>query len=249
VKVAPRLAFVLLLASLGCPAADAPGPGGASGEAEEGALERRALWPPVDPDVPLALAADPLAPNYYVILDGSGSMGSSDCAEGQPRISAAKDALETFARALPESANLGLLAFDALGVQERLPLGPRNRDAFIAAVDRVGADQGTPLQSAIRLGYRALTRRAQSQRGYGTYNLVVVTDGEASTGEDPTEVVAQILSESPVVIHTIGFCIDAYHSLNQEGRVFYRSATDPAQLRAGLEDVLAEAPSFDVANF
>lgn len=250
-KLASRLALVWLLAALGCnPGDDAPGASGAeNGSSDAQDVARRALWPPVDPDAPLELAADPLAQNYYVILDGSGSMGSYDCADGQRRIEAAKGALEQFARSVPESANLGLLAFDALGVQERVSLGPRNREAFIRAARKIGADQGTPLESAIRLGYGALTRQARSQRGYGSYNLVVVTDGEASDGEDPSDIVAEILDESPVVIHTIGFCIGSDHSLNQQGRTLYRSATDPEELRAGLGEVLAEAPSFDVTNF
>jgi hypothetical protein len=247
---------VWLLAALGCgPAGDAGNrsdadpDAAASSDAPEADLARRELWPPVDPDQVFELAADPLAPNYYVILDGSGSMGSFDCGGGQARIDAAVGALQEFARAVPESANLGLLAFDGLGVSERLPLGPRNRDAFVQAVRRVRSDRGTPLASAIGLGYSSLTEQARKQRGYGSYNLVVVTDGEASDGEDPTDVVEEILAESPVVIHTIGFCIGADHSLNQAGRILYRSATDTAQLRAGLGEVLAEAPSFDVGSF
>ncbi len=247
----PRLAFVWLLAALGCgPAGDAPNaPASQDSPVAEADLARRELWPPVDPDQTLEFAADPLAPNYYVILDGSGSMGSFDCGGGQARIDAAVDALEEFARAVPESANLGLLAFDEIGVKERLPLGPRNRDAFINAVRRVRSHHGTPLASAIGLGYGSLTEQARKQRGYGSYNLVVVTDGEASDGEDPSEIVEQILNESPIVIHTIGFCIGSNHSLNQSGRILYRSATDTAQLRAGLGEVLAEAPSFDVVQF
>jgi Ca-activated chloride channel homolog len=247
VKHISRLALVWLL---GCgPADEVSTPAESFDAADAPDAARRALWPPLNPDDVIELAADPLAQNYYVIFDGSGSMRSYDCADGQPRIEAAKAALGEFARAVPERANLGLLAFDTAGVSERLSLGARNRDAFIQAARRIEAAHDTPLASAIRLGYGALTRQARSQRGYGSYNLVVVTDGEASDGEDPSDVVAQILAESTVVIHTIGFCLGDDHSLNQAGRVLYRSATDTAELRAGLGEVLAEAPSFDVANF
>ena len=85
--------------------------------------------------------------------------------------------------------------------------------------------------------------------GYGEYHLVIVTDGEANDGEDPREAVDALLAKSPVVLHTIGFCIGETHSLNQKGRVFYQSADNPEELRKGLTDVLAEATSFNLDGF
>ena len=94
-----------------------------------------------------------------------------------------------------------------------------------------------------------LIRQGRRQLGYGEYHLIVVTDGQASSGQDPTGVVDEILASSPVVIHTIGFCIGEDHSLNQKGRVLYRTAQNAAELREGLEQVLAEAPDFTVTQF
>jgi len=71
-----------------------------------------------------------------------------------------------------------------------------------------------PLSVAIEHGYKALTKQASLQLGYGEYHLVVVTDGEANTGYEPNKAVQSVLTESPVVIHTIGFCIRGSHSLN-----------------------------------
>ncbi len=78
---------------------------------------------------------------------------------------------------------------------------------------------------------------------------MIVTDGEASSGEDPTKVVNELLKRSPVIMHTIGFCIGEDHSLNQPGRILYKSANNPGDLRKGLQNVLAESPSFDIAAF
>ncbi len=77
----------------------------------------------------------------------------------------------------------------------------------------------------------------------------MVTDGEASEGQDPTGAVKLILDRSPVVLHTIGFCIGERHSLNQPGRTIYRAADNPNQLRQSLSGVLAEAPKFDASGF
>jgi hypothetical protein len=58
-----------------------------------------------------------------------------------------------------------------------------------------------------------------------------------------------MLAASPITLHTIGFCIGERHVLNQPGRTIYRAANDAAELRAGLQAVLAEAESFSVSSF
>jgi uncharacterized protein YegL len=196
-----------------------------------------------------APAGNLLVRNYYMVLDASGSMGNRECSGEFTKMEAAKNALLTFAQGFPADANLGLVVFDRAGVNEVLPIGPGNRDQFGALVKDVRANGGTPLRSAIELAYRGLTGQARKQFGYGEYHLVIVTDGEADKGQDPRAIVNRILQESPVVIHTIGFCIGTNHSLNQPGRTLYRAADNPEQLRQQLSDVLAEAQAFSVTQF
>lgn len=181
--------------------------------------------------------------NFYVIIDGSGSM--RDYVGGEMKIFAAKDAIKRFAQLVPADANLGLFAFDGKGITERVPLGLDNRKAFIRELENVDTDSNTPLKSAITGAYEKIRIQAGKQQGYGEYHLVIVTDGEANVGEDPTSIVNQILAESPVVIHTIGFGIGERHSLNQRGRTIYKSAGDKQGLSKGLSDVLAESEKFD----
>jgi Ca-activated chloride channel family protein len=113
----------------------------------------------------------------------------------------------------------------------------------------VAAGGGTPLSTAIEIAYKKLTAQAKKQLGYGEYHLVVVTDGEATSGYEPDKVLAKILSESPVVVHTIGFCINTQHSLNQPGRTIYNTAQDYDSLRQSLQGILAESPEFSVSEF
>ena len=107
----------------------------------------------------------------------------------------------------------------------------------------------THAKVAITLAYDKLMAQGASQLGYGEYHLVVVTDGHADSGQDPTPIVNKLLAESPVVLQTIGFCIGSKHALNQEGRTMYKEANNVEDLRQGLADVLAEAPQFTVTEF
>jgi len=204
-------------------------------------------WPPagkVD-----RMAQDPTARNFYVVLDGSGSMNERACQGDGRKIEQAKAALEVFSKAVPRNVNLGLLVFDRGGVSERVPLGTDNRPAFMQQVQATSPSGGTPLRDAIAIARQRLEDQGRRQLGYGEYNLVVVTDGEASSGQDPRQVVNDMLARSPIIIHTIGFCISANHSLNQQGRTVYKAANDRRELERGLEATLAEAPRFTADRF
>jgi uncharacterized protein YegL len=198
-------------------------------------------WPPGVGEQDVALEEDLLAANYYVIFDGSGSMKGD-------KLRVAKQALSEFVKHIPAGANVGLTVFDQYQMSERAAL-KTPRDAIIAEIDKVQAKGYTPLNDSIRLAYQKLTDQGLKQLGYGEYHLVVITDGEASEGQDPTGIVNKILQESPVVIHTIGFQIGQNHSLNQPGRILYVAANNLEELQKGLEGVLAELEDFSVADF
>lgn len=192
---------------------------------------------------------DLMKKNYYLVFDGSGSMKDSNCSNGKSKIAVAKIAVTGFINKIPGDANIGLAIFDARGTSERAVLGGSNKQNVIHQVQQASAGGGTPLKSSIEHAYKALKQQAMKQLGYGEYHLIVITDGEASGGEDPRYVVDDLLNHSPVVLHTIGFCIEGGHSLNQAGYTFYKSASNPEQLAMGLESVLAETSDFEVDSF
>ncbi|HXK57141.1 MAG TPA: VWA domain-containing protein, partial [Gammaproteobacteria bacterium] len=205
-------------------------------------------WPKIDVsaanDNPLT---NPLSENFYLLLDGSGSMADKECSGGQSKMHTAIQALQAFLRLVPQNANFGLAVFNGGRTRELVPLTP-TRQIRLESFS-ILPDGSTPLYSGIKFAYEKLLNQGKLQLGYGRYHLIVITDGMASENEDPTQLVQRILHESPVNLHAIGFCIGSDHSLNQPGRTVYHAAGNPAELSNGLESVLAEEPMFDASRF
>jgi Mg-chelatase subunit ChlD len=258
-RIVPGLLLALSLSVAGCdsgsdksaPTDEQAASAAAAATAGTVAAGTAKAWPPIpEGQAPHIDMKKALTANYYLVLDGSGSMMQSECSNDQLKMDVAEQAMENFIAQIPADANVGLAVFDANGLSERVPLAIDNRKQLKRAIEEVRADESTPLKSAITLGYQKLEAQGVSQLGYGEYHLVVVTDGQAQPDEeDPREIVDTVLRESPVVIHTVGFCIGDDHSLNQPGRTFYAAADSPEALQQGLSAVLAEAPSFDATTF
>lgn len=207
-------------------------------------------WPPArsgDDTTPLA---DSLTrKNFVLILDGSGSMSNQGCSGDLTKNEVAKQAVAEWSSSVPDEANLGLIVFDNNGFSVRLPLGLNNREQFRAEVAKVVPKYKTPLTKSLNTAYAMLTEQGQRQLGYGEYTVVIVTDGAADDIAALEQSVNMVLATSPITIHTIGFCIASDHSLNRQGRTVYRAADNPAELRQGLQEVLAESESFDITGF
>ena len=211
--------------------------------------EPTGAWPFLSGDESAGTLAENLtARNFLLIFDGSGSMEKSECSGAISKLDAAKQAVAAWSKSVPADANLGLYAFHKQGILT-LPLASHNRDLFIEAVHRIQAGGTTPLDSAMWNAYQSFTAQGKRQLGYGEYTIVVVTDGIANDAKLLQQAVDMVLTQSPINIYSIGFCIDDRHSLNQPGRTLYRSADNPQQLEQGLRDVLAESESFDARDF
>jgi uncharacterized protein YegL len=195
------------------------------------------------------ISTDIQARNFYVIFDGSGSMNDESCGDGQRRIDVAKSSVATFFDTLPKNVNTGLLVFDEKGLYEASPLKLVDSISLSATISRIKAGGTTPLGLSLKTGLQKLTQQAHKQQGYGEYHLVVITDGAASDPDMMNDTIKNITKETPINIHTIGFCLRSSHALNQQGVIDYSSASSSAQLLKRLKAVLAEAESFDTTQF
>lgn len=211
-------------------------------------------WPPPAP-ANMPVAANLLADNWVFVMDASGSMGDSSCGTGgNARMETAKIGAIKFGQSLPGPANLGLVVFSDAGrggISEWLKLGtgPGNRTEFARLVGSIRPHGNTPLRGSAELGVRILTEQAQRQRGYGTYHLVVVTDGEANAGGDPADYVKAVIRQTPIAVHVIGFCVDGRHSLDIKGFTQYAGANNPEMLDRGLKAILAESETYKDSQF
>ena len=177
-------------------------------------------------------------------------MAKSKCSGGNTKEQVAKNALNNFVNQISDEDNIGLYIFDKFGASERVALNHNNKSQILAEIEKSQANGNTPLRTSIAKGVRELAKQAGKQLEYGEYHLIVITDGEASgEKEKPVDVVSVSLDQTPIIIHSIGFCIDQNHSLNQPGKTIYKSADNPQELAKGLESVLAESEEFIVTEF
>lgn len=201
--------------------------------------------------VPYSDKKNLLAKNYYIVLDASGSMEETNCANGRTKMQASIDALEQFIQNASKGANVGLSVFHRSEFKEKVKLSdkPNWKQVMQELRQTLVPKGGTPLATATAQAQLKLEAQARKQLGYGEYNLVLITDGLANPDENPSQIVEKILQISPVNLNVIGFCIGKDNILNQPGFIQYRTATDPKSLKQSLQDVLAESPDFNVSDF
>ncbi|HNQ90434.1 MAG TPA: VWA domain-containing protein [Verrucomicrobiota bacterium] len=189
--------------------------------------------------------------NVVIVLDASGSMkdpmpGASD----GNKMAAAKIALRTVLQQVPETTHIGLLVFSARGIRDPwvYPLGPRNTPALLEAIDRIEPYGNTPLGQYLKLGADRLLQERTRQYGYGSYRLLVVTDGEAQDQDLVTRYTPDIISRG-ITMDVIGVAMNRDHTLARKAHS-YRRANDSAALQTAVAEVLAEVsrPRSDVAQ-
>ncbi len=191
-------------------------------------------------------AEDVMVNNVVVVLDASGSMNSFMRGTTTVKMDAAKDALKEVLAQVPPDTHIGLLVFGGGDNKEwRFPLGPRDDNKIKAAIDRATPNGGTPLGRFIAMGTDALKDKRKKQLGYGTYRLLVVTDGQASDPEKVNVYAPSVIS-SGIRLDVIGVDMSGKHKLANWAHS-YRSADDPQALKKAVADVFAEVGGADAS--
>ncbi len=188
--------------------------------------------------------------NVVIVLDASGSMKDSLAGTRQSKMDAAKNALKTLLQKVPQATHIGLLVFSAANLKDDwvYPLGPRNDQVLLQAIERIEAHGGTPLGQYIKKGADRLLQERTKQFGYGTYRLLVVTDGEAQDQNLVDSYTPDVMSRG-ITMDVIGVAMKQDHTLARKAHS-YRRANDPASLNRAITEVFAEiaGPATDVAQ-
>ena len=189
--------------------------------------------------VPLGQAQVQVTDNVVVVVDASGSMGAP--MGGSTRMSVAKDALKQVLEQIPDTTHVGILVFPRGNWV--YPLGPRKESMLAGAIDSIQSGGGTPLGEDMKRGADVLLNARRKQFGYGTYRLLVVTDGEAGDARQVEAYTPDIISRG-ITIDCIGVEMASRHTLATKVHS-YRNANDPESLKQAISEVFAEVASGD----
>ena len=189
--------------------------------------------------MPFGQAQVQVTDNVVVVVDASGSMGAP--MGGSTRMSVAKDALKQVLEQIPDTTHVGILVFPRGNWV--YPLGPRKESMLAGAIDSIQSGGGTPLGDYMKRGADALLEARKKQFGYGTYRLLVVTDGEAGDARQVEAYTPDIISRG-ITIDCIGVEMASRHTLATKVHS-YRNANDPESLKQAISEVFAEVASGD----
>ena len=170
---------------------------------------------------PTAFVLTPMEGRTVILaIDVSGSMSAEDVTP--TRLDAAKAAARDFVRALPASARIGIVAFSDEARLVQAPVADRGEVLF--AIDSLQTQNGTAIGRGIVASLQAIfpgdaldpeglesagagssapRRVAAVSRGDPAAAVILLTDGQNSSGPEPMDV-ASLAVERGVRIYTVG---------------------------------------------
>lgn len=195
---------------------------------------------------PVAIVTLPSQQGTVILtVDVSGSMNADDMKPS--RIEAAKAAARSFVERQPDGVQIGVVSFsDSASI---LQAPTTERDKVLSAIDRLDADGGTAIGSAIKTSLDTLLGKPASNAGdpnaiapiiananstpvtaavpTGSYDsgiIVLLTDGENTWGPPPMDA-AQLAASQGVRIYTVGVG-------SEDGSILHINGQN---IRAGLD--------------
>jgi len=188
---------------------------------------------------------DVYARNIAIVFDSSGSMDEKIDRRTR-KIDAAKAAIRQVVASLPASTNVGLFIFGG-GVRDNaVPIGPKNDATFSDAIAPVYPNGSTPLTEYIRRAADQILLQREKNLGYGWYQIIVVTDGEADNKSTMVSVAKETLRRG-IALDVVGVGMTSEHTLAKVS-TSYRAANDIESLNKALTEIVAETTVMTDAN-
>lgn len=182
--------------------------------------------------------------NVAMLIDSSGSMKKE--INSEKKMTAAKEAVQSFASELPEDVQASLYVFGHKGsekeqdkdvscksIESVYPLSTYNNDTFTDSMDSFSAKGWTPLAGAIQQATSDLKENSTDE----TKNFIyIVSDGKETCGGNPVEAAKRATNQGmDVEVHIIGFQVDTeanqqLKEVAEAGGGAYTSVDNPQQL-------------------
>ncbi|MCH2163333.1 MAG: VWA domain-containing protein [Marinovum sp.] len=197
-----------------------------------------AAWPGRDADA-VEATPDPNRRITVIVLDDSGSMGGD--------MPAAKQAVFQAVQAMEDSDRVAVLALNR-GVVLPFTDVVDARDVVGPALDPVRPDGSTPLGAAMGNAQEMLAQEAAMARAFGTYRMIITTDGQADSDENLTQQVEGLAATTPIQVATIGIAISGGHVLRRNDLGSFVDVSNIEGLQAALTSAIAESLSFDAVT-
>ncbi|MBW4985561.1 VWA domain-containing protein [Mameliella sp. CS4] len=198
--------------------------------------EALAAWPPLIEVPDVEAVPDPDRIFTMIVLDDSGSMGSD--------LEQAKAAVLEAVRMMDPNDRVGVLALNA-GLVLPFETVEDAADILPGRLSPLRSTGSTPLGPALSAARDLLSEEAARSRSFGTYRIIVTTDGAADDPDLLVREVIETVNKTPVQVATIGIGIGRRHVLNAEGHTSYVAVDDVGKLAQALQAAVAENASFD----
>jgi uncharacterized protein YegL len=172
--------------------------------------------------------------NIVIVFDDSGSM---DAPMGKTtKLQAAQAATISLLDKVNKTDSVGLYLLNKGWL---VPLQQGSRNQVKMAVANIRANGGTPLGQSMKEAADVLLQY-RDKHHYGTYRMIVLTDGEASDGHKVDKYITDIMTRG-ISVDAVGVAMKRSHTLAQQVTT-YREANNPASLERALAEIVAESP-------
>lgn len=175
-----------------------------------------------------------LRKNIVIVFDDSSSMSGN-------KIDRARKATITLLKSLSNEYNVAVYGLN-IGVVVPLVPVEGGMTKHVKNVQKIDDGGDTPIGDSLLVAIKVLKKQKIRQSGYGTYTIVVVTDGAANNRNHMFKMVNTAI-ENGIQINTIGLDI-GNHGLRQVTKFVEASSTE--ELTAALKKAVKAEVSEDV---
>lgn len=193
-----------------------------------------AAWPSIESNS-VEAQPDPNRRVTAIVLDDSGSMGGD--------MEAAKAAVVGALDAMADTDRVAVIALNA-GTVLNFTKVKDARTIIQGRLQPIESDGSTPLTGAIRAAQTILEAEAAYVRGFGTFRLIVTTDGQADDGVALTSAIETLAAATPIQVTTIGIGISGGHVLRRKDLGGFVDVANVDALQEALQAAVAENTAF-----